>query len=106
MVLSPAAGLHGIAMNFSAERARRKWPCGGLACGERPMVTAAALLLLLLLCALAEPAAAARRSGIWSREPWSGLFAERKPKLRPAAPPASAPLPQPRPPDAPSAVPA
>jgi hypothetical protein len=67
------------------------------------MVTAAAVLLVL--CALAEPAAAARRSGIWSREPWSGLFAERKPKLRRAALPASVPLPKPRPADAPAAEP-
>src|SRR5258706_311560 len=33
VVLPLAAGLHGIAMNFSAEKASRKWPCAGLACG-------------------------------------------------------------------------
>ena len=34
-------------MNFSAEKARRKWPCGGFGRGEAAMVTAAALLLML-----------------------------------------------------------
>jgi hypothetical protein len=90
-------------MNFSAERARRKWPCGGLACGQRPMVTAAAVLLVL--CAIAEPAAAARRSGAWFQGPWSGLFSERRPKLRRAFLPVSVPLPKPRPADAPAAEP-
>jgi hypothetical protein len=89
-------------MNFSAEKASRKWPCGRLGCGERPMVTVAAVLLAL--CALAEPAAA-RRSGAWSREPWSGLFSERKPRLRGSFLPASVPLPKPRPADAPAAEP-
>src|ERR1700687_6057324 len=90
-------------MHFSAEKASRKWPCGGLACGQRPMVTAAAVVLVL--CALAEPAAAARRSGAWFQEPWSGLFAERSPKLRGAFLPASLPLPKPRPADAPATEP-
>jgi hypothetical protein len=67
------------------------------------MVTAAAVLLVL--CAIAEPAAA-RRSGAWSHQwPWSGLFSERRPKLRRAALPASVPLPKPRPADAPAAEP-
>jgi hypothetical protein len=87
-------------MNFSAEKARRKWPCGGLACGERPMVTVAAVLLML--CAPADPAAAARRPGAWSQGPWSDLFGESQPKPRPAALPASLPLPRPRPPEAPA----
>jgi hypothetical protein len=67
------------------------------------MVTAAAVLLVL--CAIAEPAAAARRSGAWSQAPWSGLFSERRPKLRGAFLPASVPLPKPRPADAPAAEP-
>src|ERR1700694_707898 len=103
IVLSLAADLHGIAMNFSAEKARRKWPCGGLACGERPMVAVAAMLLVL--CAQAEPAAAARRPGTWSQGPWSGLFVGVRPKARRAALPAPVPLPRPRPADAPATEP-
>jgi hypothetical protein len=90
-------------MNFSAEKASRKWPCGGLACGERPMVTVAAVLLMLF--AQAPPAAAARKSGAWSQSPWSDLFRERGPKLRRAALPASVPLPKPRPAGAPATEP-
>ena len=41
-VLSLAAGIHGIAMNFSAEKASRKWPCGGFCRPAAAMVTAAA----------------------------------------------------------------
>jgi hypothetical protein len=86
-------------MNFSAEKASRKWSCGGLACGERPMVAVAAVLLLIF--AATEPAAAARRPGVWSQEPWGDLFREKRPKLRRAALPASVPLPKPRPAEAP-----
>jgi hypothetical protein len=103
MVLLLAAGLHGIAMNFSAEKARRKWPCGGLARGERPMVAVTAVLLVLF--AATEPAAAARRPGAWSQGPLGDLFRARVPKLRRAALPASVPLPKPRPVEAPSAEP-
>jgi hypothetical protein len=79
-------------MNFSADKARRKWPCGGSACGERPMVTAA--VVLLMLCA---PAAAARKSG----GPRHDVVEEggRKPAL------AAVPLPRPRPAEAPAAAP-
>jgi hypothetical protein len=87
-------------MNSSAGKARRKWPCDGLACGERPMVTAAALLLML--CAQTDPAAAARRPGAWSQGPWRDLFTQSRPKLRRAALPAPVPLPKPRPADAPA----
>ena len=90
-------------MNFSAEKASRKWHCSGLACGERPMVTVAAVLLVLF--APTEPAVAARRPGVWSQGPWSDLFRENRPKLRRAALPASVPLPKPRPADAPAAEP-
>jgi hypothetical protein len=103
MVLSLAAGLHGIAMNFSAEKASRKWPCDGLACGERPMVTVAAILLML--CVQAAPAAAARKSGAWSQGAGSELSTERGPKLSRTALPASVPLPKARPADAPAAEP-
>ena len=90
-------------MNFSAEKASRKWPCAGLACGERPMVTVAAILLML--CAQIAPAAAARKSGAWSRGAGSELSGERGPKLSRTALPASVPLPKARPADAPAAEP-
>jgi hypothetical protein len=86
-------------MNFSAEKASRKCPCDGSACGERPMVAVVAVLLMLF--AAIEPAAAARRPGVWSQEPWGYLFREKRPKLRRAALPASVPLPKPRPAEAP-----
>jgi hypothetical protein len=84
-------------MKFSAEKARRKWPCGGPACGERPM--AAVTAALLMLCALADPAAAARRSG---PAPWGHLFGGQRVKLRGSLLPASVPLPKPRPAEAPA----
>jgi hypothetical protein len=90
-------------MNFSAGKASRKWPCGGLACGERPMVTAAAILLMF--CAQAPPAAAARKSDAWSRGAGNELSWERGPKLSRTALPASVPLPKARPADAPAAEP-
>jgi hypothetical protein len=90
-------------MNLSAEMASRKWPCGGWACGEWPMVTVAAMLLML--CALTDAAAAARRSGAWSHGSRSHLFAESRPKARRAALPAAVPLPKPRPADAPAVGP-
>src|SRR5665647_2698615 len=100
-VLSLVAGI-GIAMNFSAAKARRKWPCGGLACGERTMVTAAAALLVL--CALADPVAAARRPGAAAEALWSGLFGAAKARPRKTVLPRAltVPLPRPRPPDAPA----
>jgi hypothetical protein len=87
-------------MKFSAGNAGRKWPCGGSACGERPMVTAAALLLVL--CALAWPAAAAQKP---RPAPWFDLFGTSRPKLRRVALPIAVPLPKPRPADAPGSVP-
>ncbi len=90
-------------MNFSAEKASRKWPCGGLACGERPMVTVAAILLML--CAQLGPAAAARKSGALPPGAGSEISGERGPKLSRTALPASAPLPKARPADAPAAEP-
>lgn len=90
-------------MNFSAEKAARKWPCGGFGRAGAAMVTVAAVLLTL--CALAEPAAAARRSSGWSQGPWSDLFAPSRPKPSRAAIPVSVPLPKPRPADAPAVEP-
>ncbi len=91
-------------MKFSAPKARRKWPFGGLACGERAMVTAAAALLVL--CLPADPlAAAARRPAAWPQGPWSGLFGQPAPKPRRVALHATVPLPKPRPPEAPAKLP-
>jgi hypothetical protein len=86
-------------MNFSAEKARRKWPCGGFCSGEWPTVTLAAALLML--CTLADPAAAARRDPA----PWGDLFGVRTPRLRGSLLPAVVPLPKPRPAEAPAAEP-
>ena len=93
-------------MNFSAQKASRKWPCEGFGRTFAAMVTVATVLLLL--CAQTEPAAA-RKHG---HSLWGDLFGETRPKLRETRPkprrqaalkalPASVPLPQPRPADAP-----
>src|SRR5450631_605756 len=89
-------------MKFSAGKARRKWPCGGVACGQWPMVTAAAVLLML--CVQAEPASA-RSPAVWSQGPWGDLLGQRAAKPRRAALPATVPLPKPRPADAPALPP-
>jgi hypothetical protein len=87
-------------MNFSAWKARRKWPCAGLPCGQWPMVTAAALLLMLGLPA--GPATASQRPAVWSQAAWGGLFGERHTSRRhQTVLPASVPLPKPRPAEAP-----
>jgi hypothetical protein len=83
-------------MNFSAEKAARKWPCGRSAA----MVTAAAVLLSV--CAPSDPALAA---GAYSVAPWEGLFGRPRPRQRRAALPAAVPLPRPRPPQAPAPEP-
>jgi hypothetical protein len=83
-------------MNFSAEKARRKWPCGRFGRAGAAMVTATAVLLTF--GAPARPAAAALKS---YSAPWSGLFGEKRPKLRRAA----VPLPRPRPALAPATAP-
>jgi hypothetical protein len=85
-------------MNFSAGKARRKWPCGRTG---PAMVTAAAALLIL--SAQADPAAAARRPS--SPSPWGDLFGQRPPKLRGTIHRASVPLPKPRPAEAPAIEP-
>jgi hypothetical protein len=85
-------------MNFSAGKARRKWPCGRTG---PAMVTAAAVLLAF--CAQADPAAAARRPA--SLSPWGDLFGQRPPKLRGTIHRALVPLPKPRPAEAPAIEP-
>jgi hypothetical protein len=105
IVLSFAVGLHGIGMNFSAQKARRNRPCGGLRCSAAAMVTVAAVVLLL--CGQTQPVAAARHAvrGPWQapwQGPWNGLFGESRPKSRRIARAASVPLPRPRPAEAPA----
>jgi hypothetical protein len=91
-------------MNFSAEKAARKWPFGRGAA----MVTAAAAALFSIW-ASSGPALAARGGGL---APWRGLFGETRPRrhsaksVRPsAALPAAVPLPRPRPAEAPAPEP-
>jgi hypothetical protein len=92
-------------MNFSAGKASRKWPCGGLACGERPMVTAG-VALLVLLCVSGGPVAARNFDrGASDRGGWGDLFGQGRPRLRRAVLPASVPLPKPRPANAPAIEP-
>ncbi len=81
-------------MNFSAEKAARKWPCGRSAA----MVTAA---VLLSVCVPSGPA------GAYGMAPWDGLFRVGRPRSHPrrAALPAAVPLPRPRPADAPTIKP-
>jgi hypothetical protein len=88
-------------MNFSAEKARRKWSCGGLRCSAAAMVITAAVVLML--CGQTEPAAAARNAARnpW-QGPWQGLFREHRPKPRRSARAALVPLPKPRPAEAPA----
>ena len=93
-------------MNFSPQKASRKWPCEGFGRTFTAMVTVAAVLLML--GAQTEPAAA-RKHG---HSLWDDLFGGNKPKPRrqatvPAVPAlsASVPLPQPRPADAPATEP-
>ena len=84
-------------MKFSAGKAGRKWPCGGLACGEWAMVTAGAAVLVML-CAVVDPAAARK----FDQGGWGDLMWRSRPRLRGSLLPTSVPLPRPRPADAPA----
>ena len=88
-------------MNFSAEKASRKWPCGSFCRSAAAMVTVGAVLWL---CAPSMPAAAATRSGAFPPGPWSGLFGESRPK-KPRRAVLAVPLPKPRPAEAPASKP-
>jgi hypothetical protein len=90
-------------MNFSAENATRKWPCGSMGRTNATIITVAAVLLMI--CTQTARVEAARRSAGWGQGPWSDLFREPSPKLRRAALPVSVPLPRPRPADAPATEP-
>jgi hypothetical protein len=89
-------------MNFSAQKASRKWPCGSFGRTPAAMVTVAAVLAL---CAQTGPAAARKHGESF----FSELFGDKRPKPRRAALPASAsasiPLPKPRPAEAPAVEP-
>ena len=85
-------------MNFSAEKAARKWPCSRPRRADAAIITVAALLAV---CAQAVPAAA-RKSDL---TPCSLFFSEPRPRARRARLPAVVPLPRPRPPEATAAVP-
>ncbi|WP_375166741.1 extensin family protein [Bradyrhizobium brasilense] len=86
-------------MNFSAEKASRKWPVGAFRRGGTAMVTAAAVLLCLGM--QAGPAEAARRVPSF---PWDDLFGTRPQRPHKAARRAAVPLPKPRPAEAPAAA--
>ncbi|WP_461193929.1 extensin family protein [Bradyrhizobium sp. UFLA06-06] len=88
-------------MNFSAEKASRKWPVGAFRRGGAAMVTAAALLLCLGM--QAGPAEAARRAPSF---PWDDLFGTRPQRPHKAVRRSAVPLPKPRPAQAPTHAPA
>jgi hypothetical protein len=93
-------------MNFTAQKASRKWANGTFRCIGAAMVTVAVAAILIGMPV--EPAWAAKRS---RAAPWDDLFRDLSPRPRPktrrAAEPlskAAVPLPKPRPSEAPSAA--
>jgi hypothetical protein len=87
-------------MNFTAQKASRKWAYGAFGRIEPAMVVIAAALLLLGMPV--GPAFAAKAF----RAPWADLFRDTPPSARRTVRRAAVPLPKPRPADAPSAEPA
>ena len=87
-------------MNFSAEKASRKWAYGAFVRYEAAMVTVAAVLLLLGAQAGSAQAAKATRPA-----PWGDLFGDAPPRLRGTVHRSEVPLPRPRPAEAPAAEP-
>ncbi|WP_213289324.1 extensin family protein [Bradyrhizobium sp. sGM-13] len=85
-------------MNFTAQKASRKWANGAFGRIAAAMVTAAAAALLIGMPV--EPAWAAKAS---HAAPWDNLFRHLQPRPRAKARHAVVPLPKPRPADAPSA---
>jgi hypothetical protein len=83
-------------MNFSAEKASRKWSFGAFGRLGAAMVTAAALLPLGMPI---EPALAAKPS---RAAPWADLFRDASPRQRGTVRRVAVPLPKPRPAEAPS----
>jgi hypothetical protein len=87
-------------MNFTAQKASRKWANGASGRIAAAMVTAAAAALLIGMPV--EPAWAAKAS---HAAPWDNLFRHLQPRPRAKARRAAVPLPKPRPAEAPSAKP-
>jgi len=87
-------------MNFTAQKASRKWAYGAFRRIGAAMVTVAAAALLIGMPA--EPAWAAKTS---RAAPWDDLFKHLQPRARAKARQAVVPLPKPRPAEAPSAEP-
>ena len=85
-------------MNFTAQKASRKWAYGVFRRIEPAMVTAAAVVLLLGMPT--GPAMAAKAS---RQAPWGDLLRVGSPHERDTARHAAVPLPKPRPAEAPSA---
>jgi hypothetical protein len=89
-------------MNFTAQKASRKWANGAFGRIAAAMVTVVATCLLLGM-----PTAPAFAAKTWRAAPWADLFRDAPPrsrgKVRRAAVPV--PLPKPRPAEAPSAKP-
>src|SRR5713226_4595986 len=97
IVLPLVAGLHGIPMNSSAQKASRKWPYSGFGSAAAAIMVTI-VTALMLLCVQTEPAVARRHT----QNLWGDLFGENRPRQRRAAAiPPSIPLPKPRPADAP-----
>lgn len=84
-------------MNFTAQKASRKWANGAFGRIGAAMVTVAAAVLLIGMPA--EPAWAAKTS---RAAPWDDLFKHLQPRTRAKARHAVVPLPKPRPAEAPS----
>jgi hypothetical protein len=87
-------------MNFTAQKASRKWPSGAFGRIAAAMVTVAAAAILIGMPV--EPAAAAKAS---RASPWADLFRQSQPRAREKVRRAAVPLPKPRPAEAPSAEP-
>ncbi|MEH2536965.1 extensin family protein [Bradyrhizobium sp. AZCC 1708] len=87
-------------MNFTAQKASRKWANGTFGRIAAAMVTAAAAALLIGMPV--EPAWAAKAS---HAAPWDNLFRHLQPRPRAKARRVAVPLPRPRPAEAPSAEP-
>jgi hypothetical protein len=89
-------------MNFTAQKASRKWASGAFRRIEPAMVTVAAVALLLGM-----PPGPAMAAKAFRPAPWGDLFRDVSPRERgtprAAARHAEVPLPKPRPPEAPSA---
>ena len=87
-------------MNFTAQKASRKWANGAFGRIAAAMVTVVATCLLLGM-----PTAPAFAAKAWRAAPWADLFRDAPPRSRGKVRRAEVPLPKPRPADAPSAKP-